>query len=192
MRIRILPLLLLSLAMIAIPACKKDKKQWTLQQMEGTLETATFKVNLKLLDSIQDEPEFSSPADGKFELMPISLTLGDGGKEITLRVEKEYMNFFEVRLKQVEKLKDGTLLFELVENPTRLQVPEDSDFVIEFLVNPTKTCPLSGNGRNSAQFSPEEGSVLAKFYAELIYTPKPGVKKEKQRYGGELIYYIRK
>ena len=80
MRIRILPLLLLSLAMMAIPACKKDKKQWTLQQMEGTLETATFKVNLKLLDSIQDEPEFSSPANGKFELMPISLTLGMVGR----------------------------------------------------------------------------------------------------------------
>lgn len=190
MRVKIASLFLLSLAMMAIPACKKDKKQWTLQQMEGTLETAVFKTNLKLLDSIQGKPEFSSPADGKFELMPISLTLGDGGKEITLRVEKEYLKFFEVRLKQTEKLKDGTLLFELVEDPTKLQTPEDPDFVIEFLVNPTKTYPRSGNRRNSAQFSPEEGSVLAKFYAELTYTPKPGVKKEKQRYGGELIYYI--
>ncbi len=188
MRIRNFSLLLVVASVMLLAACKKDGTIWTLQKMAGS-HTVQVVCNLNPQDSIIGEPAYK-PDNTYFSSEPASLTLEDDGNSVTVQFSRAELRFLVISLRQMTKTGKVAYL-DLVENPLRLKFPSRSDeFDAVATLTSSRTVPHPKSGPYSAELQMRSGSMSIKLNMEILFTPKPGVKREKQRYSGKLFVDI--
>ena len=190
MRTRIISLLLVVASVMLLVSCKKEKETvWTLREMAGS-RIASLSMSLDPLDSIVGEPAYK-PEAVHFPSESASLTLGSDEKMVTLHFERIGLRFLEIPLRQMTKIGKEAYL-ELVENPLRLQFPSSSDeFDATAILRSSRLVPDPKNGPYSVEFQTQAGTMRIRLKMEILFTPKPGVKREKQHYGGYLLIDIK-
>ncbi len=185
MRFRVIPLLLAALPVLFTACRDKEKEVWTLQKMAGS-HIASLSISLDPLDSIVGEPAYK-PEAVRFPSESASLTLGSDEKMVTLRFERIGLRFLEIPLRQMAKIGKVAYL-DLTESPLHLKYPSKSeDFDVVAILKSSKVTPDPKNGPYSVEFQTQAGTLRIRLKMELICTPKPGVKREKQHYSGTLF-----
>jgi len=190
MRTRIISLLLVAASVLLLASCKKEKETvWTLQKMAGS-HIASLSISLDPLDSIVGEPAYK-PEAVRFPSESASLTLGSDEKMVTLRFERIGLRFLEIPLRQMAKIGKVAYL-DLTESPLHLKYPSKSeDFDAVAILKSSKVTPDPKNGPYSVEFQTQAGTMRIRLKMEILFTPKPGVKREKQHYGGYLLIDIK-
>lgn len=190
MRIRNFPLLLVAASVLLLASCKEEKETvWTLREMAGS-RIASLSISLDPLDSIVGEPAYK-PEAVRFPSESASLTLGSDEKMVTLRFERIGLRFLEIPLRQMTKIGKVAYL-ELTETPLSLKYPVSSDeFDATAILKSSRLVPDPKNGPYSVEFQTQAGTMRIRLKMEILFTPKPGVKREKQHYGGYLLIDIK-
>ena len=187
MRLRIIPLLLAALPVLFTACRDKEKEVWTLQKMAGS-RSANISAFLEPLDSIVGEPALRrSQVNFRIPSDPASLTLGSDESVVTLRFNHTTLQYLEIPLRQMAKIGKVAYL-DLTESPLHLKYPSKSeDFDVVAILKSSKVTPDPKNGPYSVEFQTQAGTLRIRLKMELICTPKPGVKREKQHYSGTLF-----